>query len=143
MTERRSLSNALELSAEKMAFIRGTPLADDRQAESPEPGQRTPSSDSAVATEARVEATTPPKERQPRQRRTSGAAPGRRPVATSAAPSLDRFRVGLTVRIHPEISDALRRAQLEQKLRRQAPETQQEIVEIALEGWLQENGYLN
>lgn len=49
----------------------------------------------------------------------------------------------LTTRIQPETADALKRAYLEQKLRRRRPATQQEIIETALSDWLARNGYLD
>lgn len=50
--------------------------------------------------------------------------------------------VPLTTRLHPEVADALRRANLERRLKRQEPQTVQEIVEVALRTWLVEAGYL-
>jgi len=59
------------------------------------------------------------------------------------APSLlGAVLVPLTTRLQPKTADALRRAYLEQKLRRQQPATQQEIVEAALVEWLNSHGYL-
>jgi len=50
--------------------------------------------------------------------------------------------VPLTTRLHPEVADALRRANLEQRLKRRNPQTVQEIVELSLRTWLSKAGFL-
>ncbi len=50
--------------------------------------------------------------------------------------------VPLTTRLQAETADALRRAHLEQRLRRQTPDTVQEIVEEGVARLLREMGYL-
>jgi hypothetical protein len=52
-------------------------------------------------------------------------------------------RVGLTTRIRGDFADALKRASLERQLRKEKPNTQQDILEEALEPWLRKHGYLN
>jgi len=58
----------------------------------------------------------------------------------------NRFQpVGLipvTVRLRPEIAGALKRASLERELEGEDVFTQQDLVENALEPWLQSEGYL-
>jgi hypothetical protein len=49
----------------------------------------------------------------------------------------------VTVRLRPEIAGALKRASLERQLAGEAPFTQQDLVEQALEPWLRTEGYLN
>jgi hypothetical protein len=49
--------------------------------------------------------------------------------------------VSLTTRLSPATAEALRRAALEQRLRRRRPHTQQEIVEAAVRHWLTANGF--
>jgi hypothetical protein len=61
---------------------------------------------------------------------------------TSFSGSLPPLLVSLTTRLSPATAEALRRAVLEQKLQRQRPQTQQEIVEAAVRGWLTANGFL-
>jgi hypothetical protein len=51
-------------------------------------------------------------------------------------------RVGLTTRIRGDFADALKRASLERQLRKEKPNTQQDILEEALEPWLRKHGYL-
>ncbi|MDV6032462.1 MAG: hypothetical protein F9B45_20725 [Phycisphaera sp. RhM] len=48
----------------------------------------------------------------------------------------------LTTRLRPDTSNALKRAYLERKLAGIVPNTQQEIVEAALDAWLVAHGYL-
>ena len=50
--------------------------------------------------------------------------------------------VPLTTRLQPSTAAALKRAGLEQKLRGQNPATVQEIVEIAVSEWLEQNSFL-
>jgi hypothetical protein len=52
-------------------------------------------------------------------------------------------RVGLTTRIRGDFAEALKRASLERQLRKEKPNTQQDILEEALEPWLRKHGYLN
>jgi hypothetical protein len=52
-------------------------------------------------------------------------------------------RVGLTTRIRTDFAEALKRASLERQLKRVKPNTQQDILEEALEPWLRKHGYLN
>jgi hypothetical protein len=51
-------------------------------------------------------------------------------------------RVPLTTRIRPELAAALKRASLERQLAGQTPNTVQDILEQALEPWLNAQGYL-
>jgi hypothetical protein len=62
---------------------------------------------------------------------------GQGQAATSIA------RVGLTTRIRGDFVEALKRASLERQLQRVKPNTQQDILEEALEPWLRKHGYLN
>ena len=50
--------------------------------------------------------------------------------------------IPVTVRLRPEIAGALKRASLERQLAGEEPNTQQDLVELALEPWLSENGYI-
>jgi hypothetical protein len=50
--------------------------------------------------------------------------------------------IPVTVRLRPEIAGALKRASLERQLSGEAPFTQQDLVEQALEPWLRSEGYL-
>lgn len=50
--------------------------------------------------------------------------------------------IPVTIRLRPEIAGGLKRASLERQLGGEETFTQQEIVESALEPWLEEHGYL-
>ena len=50
--------------------------------------------------------------------------------------------IPITVRLRPEIAGALKRASLERELEGEEVFTQQDLVENALEPWLQSQGYL-
>jgi hypothetical protein len=124
----------MELTPEKLAFIRATePLQDSSPQEEPQSNAKP--------------ALTLPEDQQPIKRVVPprGARRQREPAVISesqAASMLPGLLVPLTTRLQPKTADALRRAYLEQKLRRRAPDTQQEIVEAALVDWLRRHGYL-
>ena len=50
--------------------------------------------------------------------------------------------IPVTVRLKPEIAAALKRASLERQLAGEDVFTQQDLVELALEPWLKQEGYL-
>lgn len=52
-------------------------------------------------------------------------------------------RVPLTTRCRPELASMLKRASLQRQLNGIEPSSMQEIMEIAMENWLKENGYLD
>jgi hypothetical protein len=56
------------------------------------------------------------------------------------APSVSR--VPFTTRLRTDYAEALKRASLERQLSKTVPNTLQDILEEALEPWLQANGYL-
>jgi uncharacterized protein (DUF4415 family) len=58
----------------------------------------------------------------------------------SPAPA-GRERVTVTVRLEPEVVDALSQASAERKLKRLEPYTQQDIIGDALKQWLQNAGF--
>ncbi len=47
----------------------------------------------------------------------------------------------LTVRLHPALLNALRRAAVERRIAGEQPWSQQEIVQEALREWVEERGY--
>lgn len=53
----------------------------------------------------------------------------------------DEYLVAVTTRLHADTAEALRQAHLKQKLSRQEPATQQDIIETALRDWLGQHGY--
>lgn len=146
MAERRGMGEAMTLSPEKMAFIKGG-FAPGKPAE-PE----VPLSKSVVEPPPPTAATVTS---EPITETTTATAPGRsrprRPVPKSDQRQVEpigegfygQILVPLTTRLQPRTADALRRACLEQKLARKTPNTHQEIVEIALSQWLQDHNFLD
>ena len=63
--------------------------------------------------------------------------------APKASDVLDQVLVPVTIRLPHRTAQALRRAYLEQRLRRAQPDTQQKIVEEALGTWLIRQGFLD
>jgi len=53
-----------------------------------------------------------------------------------------RERVTITVRLEPEVVEALSQASAERKLKRLDPYTQQDIIGDALKQWLRDAGFL-
>ena len=51
-------------------------------------------------------------------------------------------RAPLTTRLRADLSAALKRASLERQLAGLTPNTVQDIIEVALEPWLRDNGHL-
>lgn len=71
---------------------------------------------------------------------------GDKPKQPSAAPSItsvgNQNRVPLSTRIREDFAKALKRASLERQLENVQPNTLQDILEEALQPWLENNGYL-
>jgi hypothetical protein len=128
MADRRSLAQAIELTPSTLAFIQGGAAA--------EPSEN----QSAIVSKPLVT----------KQR---GTKPRKTPLAGSAGPSngqssqphseiapetpaVETILASLTTRIRPSTAEALRRFCLENKLRRQKPDSVQEIVQNSLDGWL-------
>lgn len=121
MPKRRSMSQALQITDEKVAFIRGAnslqQTVDDGSGTSERNTNRTVDELSgalAIPNPSRAESGNSPETE----------IPAPEPLVT------------LTTRLRASTAEALRRAYLEQKLRRRQPATQQEIVEEALVEWL-------
>ena len=75
------------------------------------------------------------------RRRPNSRQSRNRPNATVEMPH--SWKVPITIKLQYSTAQALRCAYLEQKLKHSTPDTQQEIVENAVQIWLQLNGYLN
>jgi hypothetical protein len=116
MAERRSMTNAL--SPEKVAFLRG------------EPEEVPPSA---------PERSTP--QRSTSQRSTPQRSTVEK-VQRSLPPQPGRGRVTVTVRLEPDVAEALSQASAERKMKRLEPYTQQDIIGDALKQWLQDAGFL-
>jgi hypothetical protein len=57
-------------------------------------------------------------------------------------PSAGRGRITVTVRLEPDVAEALSQASAERKMKRLEPYTQQDIIGDALKQWLREAGFL-
>ena len=140
MVERRSMGAAASITPDKLAFIqvgpRGGEFRPPPAAEiSPtlsHPAQEIPSDETeANHTTLKVP---PHKRRVPRSSRSSISNNEK----IDPLSGLQHILVQLTTRLQPTTVAALRRASLEQRLRGLEPATVQEIVEAALQKWLQE-----
>lgn len=141
MAGRRPLNNAFQMPAEKLAFIRNEPLSPTE-----EQGDHSRTSRAEEPAEKKSAAGCQPSELGSEQESSLQATrrPKRESRKTDERPSLlGELRVPLTTRLLPALADALRRANLEQRLKRHRPATQQEIVEAAVHDWLKRNGYLD
>lgn len=136
MATRRTLNHALEVTADKLAFIRhgsghatGGNVATDSGTEHHKLPDNQPKADVA-GTDTLHRELSP----------TIGVAETR---TEPQHPSLlGEVLVPLTTRIRPETANALRRAYLVQKLAHRTPATQQEIIEAALTTWLRQHEFL-
>jgi hypothetical protein len=63
-------------------------------------------------------------------------------VQRSSLPLGGRGRVTVTVRLEPDIAEALSQASAERKMKRFEPYTQQDIIGDALKQWLRDAGFL-
>jgi hypothetical protein len=131
MTERRSIGEALAtLPPDARGFIQGNA----------KPARSTRRSGLEVEVVPEVE--------QADDRREPDRRPTRRTrVRTSATPRArvevpGSWKVPITTKLHYATIQALRRAYLEQKLNHAMPDTQQEIVEFAVQEWLKKHGFL-
>jgi len=145
MAKRRSMGSALALNPDKLAFIHGEEAVVE--------GGKEP--EEAQATNRPLDKAKPAhRETAPSSARIGrrGRPPKATPIEPLRAPeTLDRtysgdfppLLVSLTTRLSPATAEALRRAALEQRLRRRRPHTQQEIVEAAVRHWLTANDFLH
>lgn len=80
----------------------------------------------------------------PAPRTTKHPVPEAEPVEARAEVAATRpnGRSPLTTRIRSDLAAALKRASLQRQLASQTPNTVQDILEEALEPWLQKHGYL-
>lgn len=123
MADRRSMQHALVLTPEQGSFIHNGRSPEMPPPPAQEEAQACPASTSSISTDL------------------PAPSLGRehRPGPENPAPPV---LVPLTTRLHPHTAEALRRAHLENKLRRIQPCSQQEIVEHALRVWLVEHKFL-
>jgi len=137
------MGDALALNQDKLAFIHG----ENTVVEAGRGAEKTQAPDRSLENGEHDRKDPKPLTNRSKRR-------GRRPKATSpetfAAPEIQEmdysgelppFLISLTTRLSPATAEALRRAALEQRLRRRRPHTQQEIVEAAVRHWLTTNGF--
>lgn len=128
---RRSMSNALDLTPEKRAFITKD-VRDDRTSSAAPDTQESPSE--SVHSAAAEQAYRP---LEPAQHLRSAA----RPVQSEQLPApYGGGLVQLSCRLRPELVRAVRRVLFEAKLAGDEKLTQQDIVEEALTEWLAARG---
>lgn len=141
MAERRSMTAAMTLTPEKLAFIQGQP-SEPKQSDGPPAPSVSPKAaiESTRKGPGKSLAADAPRAAPPRKQT---AARPKEPKTADETPFIDHLLVPLTTRLQPKTANALRRAYLEQKLKRAKPATQQEIVEAALFQWLQQHDYVD
>lgn len=128
------MGDAMSLTPEKVAFIKGSPAKELSQ-----PPEKKP-----APVEKSIELETPAVEtnhESPRSQRRRGR--GRSSAQQQPNEILDQILVPVTIRLQHRTAQALKRAHLEQRLSHAKPDTQQEIVEAALFDWLSKAGFLD
>lgn len=136
MAERRSMNEALNMSPEKLAFIKQDPRA---EAPIGKVSNTVDVVDMTTRKESPVSAAPEPEPEESEQP-IPAPRPDRDSMKRQAAASA---LIPLTTRLQQATATALRRAYLERKLEGYANATQQEIVEEALQMWLSSQGYLD
>jgi hypothetical protein len=135
MAPRRSLGNALELTADKLAFIQQGSPAEVRE-RAGEGSDRVPERNVFPANQEASALVSRVHDR-------VESVDAMQPEFREPRPSLvGEVLVPVTTRVRPETASALRRAYLEQKLAQRTPATQQEIIEEALTAWLRQHRFL-
>lgn len=149
--ERRSIADAMQVTPEALAFIQGTAnktvevkTKAPSKARSPiQESVESPVNDEPMESESMSDSS--PQEPVTEKRRTyrSNSVKSKTPSGIEMGFGMANLLVPLTTRLQPATAAALKRAGLEQKLRGHEPSTVQEIAEIAIQGWLKDNGFLN
>ena len=146
MSRHRSLAEAISQDPEKVKFIQGTHSETCKPANTTTQIAVAPdSNESEIAVHANSEKGMPTtrgktakavktSQMNEDDSREGGTIAHPRPRLTHAV-------VPVTTRFKQETAEALRRASLERKLAGETPSTQQQIVELAVAGWLENNGY--
>lgn len=156
INKRRPLNAAMDVGAEKLAFIRGgvpgsTPEVPPMVATTApvteavaaaavqveQPKQQSAPIELENVVETSVESDV--QERRRPKNRSRGAANSTREEPMM---SMANLLVPLTTRLSPSTAAALKRAGLEQKLYGRQPSTVQEIAEEAIRSWLSTEGYI-
>lgn len=143
MANRRSLNEAIKLSDVQQQFISGGAVpAPEAVTPSlvPEPKEATPLAKSKEPAEEGSDEEPEKQEAPVINRRSRSKTP-----STTEDPLMKGFAklwVPLTTKLKPKTAAALKRTALEQELRGAQPATVQEIVEIAVSSWLEQQGFL-
>ncbi len=148
MANRRSLGDALALTPDKVAFIQGATakaatVVAEPVVEIPVKAEPVAAFEVQEVEEGREEPRVHRSTSRTQSRRSSGRRTDNRPTESDMQMlGMANLLVPLTTRLQPSTAAALKRAGLEQKLRGQNPATVQEIVEIAVSEWLEQNSFL-
>src|SRR5262249_39930896 len=144
MADRRSLSDAMTLNPVQNAFIHGDQVPMHKGREPEQPDAEAGLEVRASGPQSIANVYQPPGRRRGRPPHVTRESTEVRPESPVSTHGVDfaPILVWLTTRLSPATAEALRRATLEQKLRRCWPHTQQEIVESAVRHWLKTHGFL-
>jgi hypothetical protein len=143
MVERRTISDAVDLTPKLEAFIKtGIPPAPTQPMRPSEPASATSvPSETVVDMPTSTGGSTRLRTRSRRTPRRADVNEGGEAESQTAS-LLGEMLVPLTTKLRRKTVHSLRRAYLEQKLNGQTPATQQEIIEEAVHEWLSRNGFL-
>ncbi len=144
MAERRSMGDAMSLTPEKLAFIHsGSTAKASPAADKPQTAPAAKTVEVELPADANMNSAT---EDSARPSTRSGRRLSRGRTGSHGVPNSDdvlsQLWMPLTTRLQHGTAVALRRATLEQRLRHATPDTQQEIVDIAVQHWLRQHGFL-
>ena len=145
MADRRSMGAAMSLTPEKLA------IHQQRLDGQASPGCRQTAIEATTAKTVEVELSPDPDansatEDAARPSTRSGRRLSRGRSGSQGVPNADdvlsQLWMPLTTRLQHGTAAALRRATLEQRLRHATTDTQQEIIDIAVQHWLRQHGFL-
>ena len=137
MAERRSLGDAMTLTPEKVAFIRGSTAKAEK---TPPSAKAKEDIEKTIETEAPAKVEIEENAR-PQRRRSRGKVLAQE--EPQAGEILDRMLVPVTIRLQNRTAQALKRASLERELQRLRPHKVQDIAEEAIADWLAKSDYLD
>lgn len=145
--ERRSIADAMNVTPEALAFIKGAP---EKTIEVKPTASRKEATASEVEfepveTDLKNDPGPTPKTPSESARRRTYRSNDERSVGIRQEGlgfGMTNLLVPITSRLQPSTASVLKRAALEQKLRGQQPSSLQEIIELSVQNWLRTNGYL-
>ena len=140
MSDRRSMAEALKMTPKAIDFIEnGVPKTRGRAATQQSNISELDHTEPTTLVE--LDAAPPEAETHP-DKKLKAKKEKVLPTKTAESPMLTTPVVFLTTRLTQATAETLRRASLERKLAGQSPSSQQDMVELAVGQWLEENGYL-